>query len=518
MEFKTFQNLSKLFHKRGYDVFLVGGCVRDYLLYQTINDADIDVATNAPLEVMKTFLLFIKEFPKMESGTILFENTLIDITRMRKELDYHDFRHPNHIIPTDIVLEDAKRRDFTSNAIYLNDKKKLIDPFNGKKDLDDKILRMIGDPNIRLQEDPLRILRAIRIAHIHHLTMEEELLKAIDKQKHFLKRLNYHKVVEELKKFDLEPQEVRDILEQYHIEDVLPLYYEFNNKIILDLHNNVISKMYLDNSSFVHNSLFFDLTKMQILSQIGQVFALTIPLKTSEEHYNYLLKEIEFYHQTIKEHKFFIEEALSSNDFEKIKSKNKRVAILAIDEKDILKGHLNRLDELYKLGVRIIKFKKKRFFLPDKNNDEFGLKVIKRMNELGMIIDVSSLPKEDIKVVLNASKKPIITYYPIDDEEFLTLLKEKEALMGVNDTKGLTEYFFNKNATNFKDLITGNRSKINQLLIGFYSNLDSFDDKEDAYMGYIRFIKSMDGFLYHNLVEKIGYKNFLKVWKANENP
>ncbi len=547
MDFKTFQNLEKLFSKHGFKLFLVGGSVRDYLLYHHFED--MDVATNAPLEKMKEFLFFKKMFPKMESGTILFDNELIDVTRLRKEEEYLDFRHPDTITPTEDINLDAQRRDFTCNAIYLDANGKIIDPTNGLSDLKEKKLRIIGDSSKRIKEDPLRILRAIRFAYTLDFKMDEELLKAIKTHKTLLKKLQYSKIVEELNKFKLAPENVRNILKKYEIDEVLPLNYEQHEKIIFDLHCDTITRLYETKESLVKNNGAIDLNKMQKGGYLGQVFAVFINLKKHDNPYQYALDVIDYYHKVIKENDFFIEEALSYNDFMKIKSKGKMIAMLSIEEGGILEGDISRIDELYSKGVRMMSLTwnyKNSIGAPNvdaltkpidlfkiNNQDgltEFGKKVIKRMNEIGMIIDISHLSDKGVEEVLKLSTKPVVAshssyrdLYPVSRNlppHLINDLKGQNGVMGLNYCLDFItndeNHYLLELKNQWKTLI--DTFGVNVLSFGSdfdgFTSVDALKDASDMnkILDYLKEILHSKKDL-----EKIGYLNFLKVLKAHQN-
>ena len=157
----TFKSLHKLFKENGYSLYLVGGTVRDFLLGLELND--YDVVTNATPKDMETFLENANyTFAKYGSVKLHYQNIKFDITTLRKEEGYLDSRHPNKIVFCDSLEDDSKRRDFTINALYMDEKERVIDFYNGKDDLKNHIIRMIGDIDKRIKEDPLRIIRAAR--------------------------------------------------------------------------------------------------------------------------------------------------------------------------------------------------------------------------------------------------------------------------------------------------------------------------------------------------------------------
>ena len=189
------KNVLKMILDQGFEAYLVGGFVRDSFLYKKTND--IDIATNAlPKDLTSIFGPSRKE-EKYGSYHLKIENYNIDITTYRKQLSYESGK-PCKLMYSTNMLEDAKRRDFTINALYMNKNEEIIDLFNGESDLKEKRLKMIGNPYVRLREDPLRILRAVRFASRYNLKMDKELKRAILKEKKALKDLSISKIRKEL--------------------------------------------------------------------------------------------------------------------------------------------------------------------------------------------------------------------------------------------------------------------------------------------------------------------------------
>ena len=199
VKLRAFVRLCELFKERGYHAYLVGGSVRDYLLKK--NFSDLDIATDATPEEMKLFLNDVDyTFAKFGSVKVKCYKFSFDVTTFRKESEYRDFRHPGRIEFTRDIKVDALRRDFTINALYLDQNFEVLDLVGGKKDIDDKIIRMIGNPLTRLKEDPLRIVRALRFSYDLDFKIEEELAKAINENVSLLKELNVEKIKQEVSK------------------------------------------------------------------------------------------------------------------------------------------------------------------------------------------------------------------------------------------------------------------------------------------------------------------------------
>ena len=178
MELESYLFVLKRLSDHGYSAYFVGGCVRDFFLNRKITD--IDIATSAPQKLVEELFnnhdidLSAKYF-----GVITLNTPVTcQITTFRMESDYHNHRYPHKIKFVDDVSLDALRRDFTVNALYLDKDLNPYDPFTGIKDLENKILRCVGNPALRLNEDALRILRAIRFSVTLEFSIEAELLKA----------------------------------------------------------------------------------------------------------------------------------------------------------------------------------------------------------------------------------------------------------------------------------------------------------------------------------------------------
>jgi tRNA nucleotidyltransferase (CCA-adding enzyme) len=184
-----------LFEEAGYESFVVGGCVRDSMLERAPHDYDI--CTNATPEQMKA--VFAKSGHNtydtgLQHGTISVLGTndheVYEATTYRIDGEYTDGRHPDGVQFVTDVTQDLARRDFTINAMCYSDSAGLIDPFGGAEDLEKGLIRCVGDPNKRFQEDGLRIMRAIRFAATYGFEIESETKKAIHANKHLLKNVS----------------------------------------------------------------------------------------------------------------------------------------------------------------------------------------------------------------------------------------------------------------------------------------------------------------------------------------
>lgn len=201
MNLNLFKSLAKLFKENGFSLFMIGGTSRDYLL--NLEVLDYDFVSDATPEDMKKFLPDANyHFEKYGSVKLKIDGVHVDITTFRSEGEYLDFRHPNSVKYVKTIEEDFVRRDFTINAIYIDEDMKCIDPSGGLIDLKNKVIRFIGDPIKRIKEDPLRILRAERFKEKLNFEIEEKSLGVINKYRYLLDKLNPEKVKEELRKLN----------------------------------------------------------------------------------------------------------------------------------------------------------------------------------------------------------------------------------------------------------------------------------------------------------------------------
>lgn len=183
----------------GFATYAVGGCVRD--AYLGIEPHDYDLCTAAtPDETAAVFADRRLVTAGKKHGTIgvVTENGVVEITTFRTESGYRDNRHPDHVSFVTDIREDLSRRDFTIGSMAYSPSRGYADPFGGREDLKNRILRAVGDPAARFQEDSLRILRGVRFAVRFGLTPEEETLRAMFDQKHLMDNLARERVFDEL--------------------------------------------------------------------------------------------------------------------------------------------------------------------------------------------------------------------------------------------------------------------------------------------------------------------------------
>ena len=225
---KRVKNILELINKYN-DCYIVGGYVRDYLL--GINSNDYDICTSATIDKLKEILYKYKYTIEFNTMHIKFDNINIDITPYRKEYKYNK-RKPILYYDTNKLEEDLIRRDFTINTICMDSNNNILDILNGKNDIDNKVIKCVGNIDNKLTEDPLRILRAFRFSTYLNFRIDEELENAIKKYGYLLKDISY-----EIKKRELDKiieYKGLDIIKKYNLEKYLDIdlsnikYYKYN--------------------------------------------------------------------------------------------------------------------------------------------------------------------------------------------------------------------------------------------------------------------------------------------------
>jgi len=203
---KEVSRIMKTLESKGYEVYAVGGCVRDSLLGK--NPLDFDLATNAALDEMKALFPEAKVISEKYS-VIRFdycnqnnedEGIIVDLAAFRIDGEYSDYRRPDEVIFTDSIEEDLTRRDFTVNAMADNPQKTLLDPYGGRDDLKKKLICTVGDPQIRFREDPLRMLRAVRFAAQLDFDLHKSTYEAVSECSDLLEHISKDAIRSEFEK------------------------------------------------------------------------------------------------------------------------------------------------------------------------------------------------------------------------------------------------------------------------------------------------------------------------------
>jgi len=214
----------RLLEEASYEAYLVGGCVRDFLMGNT--PTDYDITTNArPEDICRVFSAYrvIETGARHGTITVILDGEALEITTYRIEGGYTDHRRPDGVTFTQRLEEDLKRRDFTMNAMAWHPDTGVIDPFGGRADIEDGLIRCVGIARERFEEDGLRLLRALRFAATLGFEVEGETKKALFETRKRLQAISKERIKVELDKL-LCGDEVQSILLSYIdvIGEVIP--------------------------------------------------------------------------------------------------------------------------------------------------------------------------------------------------------------------------------------------------------------------------------------------------------
>ncbi|GAK47411.1 tRNA CCA-pyrophosphorylase [Secundilactobacillus oryzae JCM 18671] len=192
-EFEQARPIMQTIEAAGYEAYFVGGSVRDTLLHKPIHD--VDIATSAfPEEVKQLFHKTVDT--GIEHGTVMILDHGIgyETTTFRTESTYQDYRRPDSVTFVRSLAEDLKRRDFTINALAMHEDGEIIDLFSGLQDLDNGVIRAVGNPEERFNEDALRMMRAVRFASQLNFTIETKTTAAIASHAELLEKIAIERI------------------------------------------------------------------------------------------------------------------------------------------------------------------------------------------------------------------------------------------------------------------------------------------------------------------------------------
>jgi poly(A) polymerase len=221
----TSLEIIEILKKAGYEAYWAGGCVRDMLL--GIEPKDFDIVTSAKLDEIERLLEHTIPVGKQFGVIIAVKNGHnFEVATFRSDSSYSDGRRPDAVMFTN-AKEDALRRDFTINALFYDPTTdKVIDYINGQKDLDEKLVRFIGDSEKRINEDHLRILRAVRFKNCYDMQYHPDTYQAIKKYVHLIKNISKERIADELNKMIMDKtnpsQSFEELFEIGALEILIP--------------------------------------------------------------------------------------------------------------------------------------------------------------------------------------------------------------------------------------------------------------------------------------------------------
>ena len=368
-------------NKNGFEAYTVGGCVRDSLLGRAPQDWDI--TTNAlPEKIIDIFDHTVPTGLQHGTVTVVLNKDNYEVTTYRIDGEYLDNRRPDKVIFTSSIEEDLSRRDFTINAIAYNNSKGLVDPFNGKNDLNQRLIRCVGEANLRFNEDSLRMLRAIRFGSQLNFHIDDNTYNSIITNHHLIKNVSMERIRDELSKLLMsnKPSEgIRNLYKSKLLTYVLPElvrcigFNQCNPHHDKDVFEHIMSVLDHTPASLPVRlaALLHDIAKPQCFTKdemgIGHFYMHHLKSADIAED---VLKRLRFDNNTIKKVSILIKEHMSGYDLHRngaIKKFINRVGIenledlFLLQKADILSHKesqdLNIILELQEAVDRILKEK-----------------------------------------------------------------------------------------------------------------------------------------------------------------
>ncbi|MBL4936682.1 CCA tRNA nucleotidyltransferase [Clostridium sp. YIM B02515] len=365
--------------KNGYEAYIVGGCVRDSLIERQLKDWDITTSAK-PEDILRLFEKTIPTGIKHGTVTVVLNKNNYEVTTYRIDGYYSDNRHPDEVIFTSSLKEDLSRRDFTVNSLAYNSINGLVDMFDGISDLHNRLIKCVGDPDKRFNEDALRMLRAIRFACQLDFTIDEETYKAISRNYALLRNVSSERIKDEFCKILLTSKPSRGmkmLLETKLLDYIVP---ELTESVGFDQKNPHHDKNVFDHiMSVLDNSeenlivrlgaLFHDIGKPRTFSidkkGIGHFYGHNVVSAQMAEE---ILKRLKFDNKTIEKVIIIITEHMSAYNNMKNRTLKKFISRVGVDN----------LEDLFQLQIADSKgHKKDADFSP----------IIKRREEVKKILE-----------------------------------------------------------------------------------------------------------------------------------
>lgn len=264
----------------GYEAYVVGGCVRDSLM--GIEPHDWDICTSATPEQVKEIFWEEKVLDTgLQHGTVslVLDGTPYEITTFRKDGTYTDGRRPDAVEFVDDITTDLSRRDFTINAMAYNPNTGIIDPFSGIEDIQNRIIRCVGNPYDRFKEDALRIMRALRFAIRFQFTIDQQTKSAMSFYGKYLKCISKERICDEITKILS-----TDVISKYNHNEVIQLrdlLYMIDKEIFFcvnDLEETPLDLPIRCAVMFASLNLKNSMTNLrfpkQLINETGEIFSL----------------------------------------------------------------------------------------------------------------------------------------------------------------------------------------------------------------------------------------------------
>ena len=273
------EEILRVLNENGHEAYVVGGCVRDSILGRCPNDWDITTSAS-PYQVKELFPRTIDTGLQHGTVTVMMDKEGYEVTTYRVDGEYEDGRHPKQVTFTSSLEEDLKRRDFTINAMAYHPKEGIVDLFHGMDDMQNKVIRCVGDPLERFHEDALRIMRAVRFSAQLGFEIEEETKAGISRLTQNLRNVSAERIQAELVKLLVSPHPdyLRVAYETGITKEFLP---EFDR--CMETEQNTPYHCFTVGEHILHSLLYVEADKVLRLTMLLHDIAKPV-MKTTDEN------------------------------------------------------------------------------------------------------------------------------------------------------------------------------------------------------------------------------------------
>ena len=424
------------YYNNNYEAFMVGGCVRDSLL--GLKPKDFDITTSALPEITEN--LFTKTIPtgiKHGTVTVVIDKENFEVTTYRTEENYIDNRRPEKVEFVKDLKEDLSRRDFTINAFAYNDKEGLIDYFNGMDDLKNKVIRAVGDPNKRFNEDALRMLRAIRFSAQLGFSIESKTYDAIKDNVQLIKNISNERIRDELCKILLSDnpcEGIETLRETNMLSIILP---EINDLVeYTPLCNNHNRNVFTHTLKVLNNTYAnLNLRLAALFHDIGKINTITaLPSEEGAKMVMDVLKRLKFDNLTIESISALIKHHLVLNvSYMPTDGEIKRLINNVGKENifilfDLQRADINALWDPVPFLKKVDFMESRTKFILD-NNEPLTLKDL-AIDGKTLITELKILPGKEVGIILHKLLEDVLDNKDLNNKnQLINLAKKYKELM-----------------------------------------------------------------------------------------
>lgn len=426
-------------NNNGYSAYIVGGSLRNLIMNKPVNDWDICTSAK-PKDIKNIFDKTIDTGIQHGTVTIVLDDKNYEVTTFRIDGEYDKNRKPKTVTYVESLYEDLKRRDFTINAIAYNHKNGIVDPFNGINDINEGLIKCVGNPDERFNEDPLRMMRAVRLACQLNFIITKDTALSMFNNKELIKNVSAERIRNELCKILISDQPSFGI-DLLRATDLLGIILpEINNMVHFNQHNPNHHKDLYKHTLYVLDNVYDNLIVRlsALFHDVGKVKTFSLDENGKGHFYRHHVVGMD----------------MTKNILHRLRFDNKTIEAVCI----LVKEHMSRYDFLRKSNI-------KKFI------NRVGIENLDNLFDLQIADIKASKPPHDITNILDLKEKvektlkekePLITKdLEIDGYDLIDLGIKPGIEMGKMLNELLEMVLENSQLNNRKDLLSIVKDKIN---------------------------------------------------------